>query len=329
MDGENVLRNVTISGSYRKFPEEIEKLIEAFKDFGVSVLSPHSATIIGSVDGFVSLVGDIVPRIDEVPDSCLVDAIRLVENSHLQAIQQSDALWLAAPDGYFGISTAFEAGWSLAHNIPVFYDRKYFGHVKEPIIMAYAIPTKGVEDLVHNFKSMPRVDPSVSRYFMKSFISTKISEKDSSRFNADVAVGPVIVDYSEKNYRSGQPRDILLVKTHKWGGRFSIVGGRMRRGEGIYDPFSRIVFEQTGLDCSIGDDICVFDEIRDSGYHEAGSSRIFVDKVVAVRSRSVKLDERAEEYAWATPYVALRDFDLEPNARKTIELYHRDRCFYA
>ncbi len=52
------LRAVAISGSYRKFPEQLAHDIEHFQDLGVNVLSPHSATIISSLDGFVLLQND-------------------------------------------------------------------------------------------------------------------------------------------------------------------------------------------------------------------------------------------------------------------------------
>lgn len=317
--GGELLQNITISGSYRKFPEEIGQALEAFRDLGVTVLSPRSATIVSSIDGFVSLKDDLVQRINDLSESNITNAIKLIENSHLQAIQQSDALWIVIPQGYCGIATAFEIGWALAHNVPVFYDAKHSKDIKEPIIKAYAHPTKSIEYLVNNFYSMPQVDPVVSRYFMKSILLARTTD---AGFNANVAVGPVIVDHS-KRYRSKQKRDILLVRTHKWNGRFSIVGGRIKRGEQLINAFQRIVTQQTDLDGSLGDDVCVFDEIQDSGFYERGTSRIFIDRVVKARNRKIRLDERAQEYLWIPPDIALQELDIEPNARRTIEIYNQ------
>lgn len=310
------MKYVAISGSYRKFPDELEKAIEAFRDFGVEVLSPKSSTIISSLDGFVSLEWDIVPDIKAVQDSDLAKAIRLVENSHLKAIQQSDALWILMPEGYLGIATAFEISWALAHNVPVFYDAKH--EFKEPIIKAYARPVQSIEHLVSNFESMPKVDPIATKYFLQRIHQT-CTRGDH---NANIAVGPVIVDYS-KRYRKGQKRDILLVKTHKWDGRFSIVGERINPEENLQNAFQRAVLEQTKLSCIIDKDICTFDEIPNSGYYRTRTSRIFVDKVVKVRSRIVSLDHRAEDYLWIPPNIALEELDIEPNARKTIILYDK------
>lgn len=331
MDWERTLQQVTISGSYRKFPDEVALALGAFQDVGVTVLSPKSATILASIDGFVSLEGDVVPRIDRLSENDITTAMKRIENSHLQAIQRSDALWVVIPTGYCGGATAFEIGWALAHNVPVFCDQASFGASKEPIIRAYASPTKGIEYLVNHFDAMPPVDPVVSKYFMKSLLESKMEVKSPapSPFNAAVAVGPVLVDFSDRQYTLGQARDILLVRTHKWKDKFSIIGGRVKPGEKLAPAFSRVMAEQTGLQGVLGDDICVFDEIPDSGYVENGTSRIFVDKVVRTSSRLVELDARAQEYVWVPPEVALRELDIEPNARKTIELYEQSHCQFA
>lgn len=324
---EHGMHTVTISGSYRKFPDEIAAALEHFQDLGVTVLSPKSATILSSLAGFVSLRGDIIPRIDRVSQNDIVRSMQLIENSHLNAIQQSDALWLVLPNGYCGAATAFEIGWALAHNVPVFYDSKYFSEVNEPIVRAYAYPTRGVTHLVHHFTTMPRVPLRIRNYFVQTIRThTRTARQpftQDTSHNTIVAVGPVIVDHSRKKYRRGQARDILLVQTHKWGGKFSIVGDRLQPRETLTAAFLRAVTEQTGLEGMVRDDICAFDELPNSGYYAQQSSRIFVDKIVHVRNRLARLDDRAESYLWIPPHAALRDLDLEPNARKTIELYHQ------
>ena len=95
----------------------------------------------------------------------------------------------------------------------------------------------------------------------------------------------------------------------------------MHESESLNRAYQRVVREQTGLDMEMGEDICAFDEIPDSGYHLPHTSRIFVDKVMRAHSRDVCLDHRAQESVWIPPTVALRDLDLEPNARKTVEVY--------
>ncbi len=313
------MHTITISGSYRKFPEELASAIEAFRDLGVTVLSPHSATILSSLNDFVSLQGDIVERIDGAGESNIRKAMTLVENSHLKSIQRSDALWAIVPEGYCGVATAFEIGWALAHSVPVFYDTKYAARVREPVLQMYAVPINGIEYLVHHFESMPRVDPAVARQFVHA-LRTPIMNRET--YKDDVAVGSVIVDYSRK-YRCGQERDILLVRTHKWGGKFSLVGDRLRPGEKLHAALVRTVSEQTKLEGVVRHDVCAFDELPDSGYYIPRAARIFVDKVVGVRSRRVVLDHRAQDHIWVPPSLALRDLDMEPNARQTVSLYEQ------
>ena len=315
------LHAVTISGSYRKFSDELALALEAFRDLGVTVLSPQSATILSSLDGFVSLQGDPIQRIDHFADSTLLDAMRVVENSHLKAIQRSDALWAIVPEGYCGAATAFEIGWALAHRVPVFYDAHYAPQMREPVLTMYAVPVQSIEHLFQQFESMPRVDPRVARHFLHYLppYSAPPATKETVA-SVNVAVGSVIADYSRR-YGRGQQRKILLVKTHKWKGRFSLVGDRLRSGEKLHAALLRAVSEQTGLEGVVRHDVCAFDELPDGGYYVPRAARIFVDKVVAVPRKNVTLDHRAQESVWIPPRQALRELDIEPNARRTISQY--------
>ncbi len=141
---------ITISGSYRKFPTQVAADIEHFRDLGVTVLSPQSTTILTAVDGFVSLEGDLVPNLNHLSQNNIRQAIRLIEDSHLNAITRSDALWLTIPEGYCGTSTAFEMGCALMHGIPIFYNQQYTPLITEPIIQKHAMPAT-IERLVWTF----------------------------------------------------------------------------------------------------------------------------------------------------------------------------------
>ncbi len=308
------LKTIALSGSYRKFPEELAKDLEHFHDLGVKVLSPHSATILSSVDDFVLLQDDPITSFLSHSDRKIPQAMRFIENGHLRAIQQSDALWLVLPQGYCGVSTSFEIGWALAHNVPVFYDGKYRPVVREPIIRSYATAVQSIDHLVSSFSVLPKVDPKVMRNFQQQIYAPQTV---TTPFNASVAVGPLLVN---------PKREILLVKTHKWGGRYSIPGERINPGERIETAVLRAVKEQTGLSGTVDQDLCTFDELPESGYFRSGTSRVFVDKVVLVNDKLISLDHRAESAVWVNPVTALRDLDIEPNARKTVEVYAERYC---
>lgn len=136
------LYSVTLSGSFRKFPEQLARDLEHFRDLDVTVLSPQSAVILSSIDGFVTLQNDPLSSFASFSEDSIPLAMRFIENSHLRAIQQSDALWLVLPQGYCGPATAFEIGWALAHHVPVYYHQQHRIDVTEPLIRAYATPVQ-------------------------------------------------------------------------------------------------------------------------------------------------------------------------------------------
>ena len=287
---------VTISGSYRKFPEELDRSLEAFRDCGVEVLSPKSAHIISSLDDhFVILQGDDIIGADPVSE------MRTVENNHLRAIQSSDLLWLMLP-GYCGPATAFEVGWALAHDIPVFYSGQ---QVQEPIIKCYARPVQSIEHLVNTFDSAQcYVDPAVSRLFARKLFSHHY-------LNATIAVGGVVED---------DKGNVLLVKTGTWGDQFTLVGGRITEGAGLINSLAWEVKHQLGLDGYVMKNICAFQELPNAGFYLPETNRIFIDYAVRVENADVSLGGRVQDYVCMPPRVALRDVPIEPNARKTLEM---------
>ena len=133
-----------------------------------------------------------------------------------------------------------------------------------------------------------------------------------------VATG-AIIEHQPRTSR--KEKEVLLVKTHKWGGRYSIVGGKVRRNERLHDTLLREVMEETKLKGEIGSHICTFDQIKNSGYYKSSVQHIFVDNVVKVKNKKVTLNDEAEDYIWALPSEALKHLDIEPNARATLEIY--------
>jgi hypothetical protein len=74
----------------------------------------------------------------------------------------------------------------------------------------------------------------------------------------------------------------------------------------------------------VGKHLATFDQIKNSGYYQTGMQHIFVDNIVSVQSKKVKLNEEAQEYIWAPAHEALQYLDIEPNARHTVELYAKE-----
>jgi len=97
----------TICGSF-KFLKEIDEAIRECQGYGIEVLSPRGTKIIGENEEFLLLEGD------------RNTAIKRVEDRHLRCIKESDFVLLICPNGYFGVSCAFEIGAALASRVPVF-----------------------------------------------------------------------------------------------------------------------------------------------------------------------------------------------------------------
>lgn len=98
---------VTVSGSFRRFLPEIARDVNELEGAGVRVLSPSKPHIVGALNDFVFLEGD------------LFGVAAAVQGRHLHSIEQSEFLWLVAPGGYVGSSAAFEVAWAAAHGVPV------------------------------------------------------------------------------------------------------------------------------------------------------------------------------------------------------------------
>jgi len=99
--------NVTVSGSFTRHIQNVQRAVSDFKARDVKVLSPAEPTVVGQLEGFVFVASDV----HRSP--------RLVQDRHLAAIEKSDFLWLICPDGYVGQSASLEIGYAVARGIPV------------------------------------------------------------------------------------------------------------------------------------------------------------------------------------------------------------------
>lgn len=116
------------------------------------------------------------------------------------------------------------------------------------------------------------------------------------------------------------PKDeILLVKTHKWNNLYGIPGGHIELHETIEQACRREAMEETGLKIYdlkfIRLDEYVFDKLFYKPKHF-----IFLDFSCKTKSTKVKLNDEAEEYLWNKPKKAVKLKNLEPYAKKTIEV---------
>ena len=291
-----------LHGSLRKHYKEIKRVRELFTRAGIEVLAPADSEITAVKDGFAVLESD------KEKDPRMIELIYL---HHLKRLGANGFSYFVNPDGHIGKSASYELGIAQISNTKCFFLENLQDH---PAYLHRNSVWKP-EDLVEFIKTTGNLpDPKVKR-----------NEKAIHQLWLDlmvpgsvVAVGGII-EYA-KPTRSGE-KEILLVKTHKWGGRYSIVGGKVKRNERLADAYTREIKEETGLCADIGKDLCAFDQIKNSGYYNSAVSHVFIDKIAQVGSQKVRLNDEAEDHIWILPSEALVKLDIEQNARHTLELY--------
>lgn len=295
-----------IHGSFSKHFDEIQKAHAIFSAAGIEVLAPKSGNLTGSNNGFALFEEeqDLDPR-----------TIELLYLHNLKQLGPNGFSFFVSPGGYIGKSTSYELGIAQLTNTRCFFTNKLTDHPAYTHSRSVWSATS-LADYIQTYDQLPA--PQVRQ-----------NEKDIHKLWEDLMVpGSVvatgaIIEYQPK--KSTTEKEILLVKTHKWGNRYSIVGGKVRRNERLKQALLREVHEETNLRGEVGTHICTFDQIKNSGYYQTGIQHIFVDNVVQVTSKKVTLNEEAQDYIWALPSEALKHLDIEPNAKTTLELYQKQK----
>jgi hypothetical protein len=102
--------HVSVSGSFKRHLETIQRDVELLRAQSAVVLSPSDPRIVDAFGEFVFVSSD------------LRRSIKGIQNRHLAAIRESDFLWLVCPDGYVGQSGAMEVGFAVANDVPIYSD---------------------------------------------------------------------------------------------------------------------------------------------------------------------------------------------------------------
>ncbi|HUK29243.1 MAG TPA: NUDIX domain-containing protein [Candidatus Acidoferrales bacterium] len=127
----------------------------------------------------------------------------------------------------------------------------------------------------------------------------------------EATVGALIVNGKGK---------VLIVRSEKWGHKYTVPGGHIELGERAEDAIRREVKEETGLDSEPVELLIVQQAIYPKDYHKH-EHFIFMDYICKAKTEEVKLDGRElQEYVWVSPEEALK-LDLEQYTRIFVEKY--------
>ena len=114
--------------------------------------------------------------------------------------------------------------------------------------------------------------------------------------------------------------EILLVKSYKWGSKYTVPGGHIELGERSEVAVRREVKEEVGLEVEPVRILLVQEAIFPADYikHE---HYIFLDYLCRATSSTVKLDgKEIQAYVWTAPNDALQ-LELESFTRNLVEEY--------
>ncbi len=291
-----------IHGSYSKHFDEIQKAIKIFQSAGIDVLAPTQGDLVDEIDGFGLYDGE------QSMDPRLVELIYLHK---LKSLGENGFSYFVNPGGYIGNSASYELAIAQLTNTRCFFSNKITDH---PVYIHRnsIISIDSLINFILTYNSLPLQGIKRNEKYIHALW------EDLMVPGSVVATG-AIIEHQPKN--SSKQKEILLVKTHKWANRYSIIGGKVNRNERLHKALLREVKEETNLNGEVGNHICTFDQIKNSGYYKVGVSHIFVDNVVKVKNKKVVLNDEAQDYIWALPEEALKHLDIEPNAKTTLELY--------
>lgn len=236
---------------------------------------------------------------------------RLIELEYLHNLKRLGLYgfsYFVNPDGYIGTSASYELAIAQLTNVRCFFMERPSDHPVYVHRNAVWTPENLADYIREHGDLPPEMVHRNERLIHKLWHDLMVP-------GSVIATGAII----ERQVKD--KTELLLVKTHKWGNRYSIVGGKVRRNEQLHDALLREVYEETGLAGTVGKHLLTFDQIKNSGYYQGGVQHVFVDNVVSVTNQRVRLNEEAQSYVWLPADEALQSLDIEPNARKTVELY--------
>ena len=113
--------------------------------------------------------------------------------------------------------------------------------------------------------------------------------------------------------------ELLLLRSHKWRGKYVVPGGHIELGEKIEAAVRREAKEETGLDVLDLEFLCWQEFVYDDDFWKP-MHFIFFDYVCKANNTAVQLNDEAQAYIWVKPEEAF-NLPLDPYTRISIQKY--------
>lgn len=110
---------------------------------------------------------------------------------------------------------------------------------------------------------------------------------------------------------------MLLVRSHKWKGKWVMPGGHIELGETAITALRREIKEETNLDIDDIRFVCLQEFIFDDAFWKK-KHFIFMDYACKTKSGDVILDSEGQEFTWVSLQESL-DMPVDAYTKHTIE----------
>jgi nucleoside triphosphatase len=111
---------------------------------------------------------------------------------------------------------------------------------------------------------------------------------------------------------------LLIVKTHKWHGNYTIPGGHVELGEHLIEALEREIREETGLQLRDAKFVCYQEFVYDECFWQ-DRHFVFFDFLCRVNSGQVQLNDEAEAFVWVD-LDQVENYPIDNYLRHSLEI---------
>ena len=126
----------------------------------------------------------------------------------------------------------------------------------------------------------------------------------------EILVGVIIYDHDGK---------ILLFRSHKWGNKYVVCGGKLELGERLEECVKREVKEETSLEIDDIELVVVLESLFSLEFYKK-KHMVFLDYCCRKTGGEMNLNDELDSFVWVVPDKAL-EMDLNFSTREFVKRY--------